>query len=345
MKKSLHLVVIVVTLCFSHLVKAQTYNGDLMLETQEQVDNFNYTEVRGSLSIWGYSSITNLSGLNGLVRVDGNFGVSYCNSLVNLDGLETLEHVGGQINVNRNENLNDLSGFSAVNYVGGHIYFSSNPSLEEISGFESMITASNEAYLQIGFSNDLKRITGFQNMKDIHTIRISDCDDLESITGFSSLEKVNVELSLWGCAKLKDISGLSNITEVEGEVLIGHNDSLKFEDFQVFCSLFGGATPPTSVSIRDNADNPTPEEIVAACSTTNVVYANAEQEMLVYPNPFKNYLMVECNNFIELTLVNQAGKAILKSQQNRIETAHLPAGIYIVLVKTEDRNYQYKLVK
>ena len=344
MSNSLFTLIVVISLSFSQIATAQTHNGDLRLETQEQVDNFNYTEVRGKLSITG-SSITNLSGMSGLERVTHNFNILDCNALLNLNGIETLEHVGWQINVWRNQILNDVTGLNGVNYVGGHIDLSSNPSLEEIAGFESMITASNEAYLQLINSSGLKRITAFQNMKDIMAISIDGCDSLMSITGFSNLEKVNYTLVLWNCALLTDISGLSNITEVGTKIMIAHNDSLKLDDFQTFCSLFNGATPPTSVFIQGNADNPTAEEIVAACNTTHVVSEITKQSLSVYPNPAQNRIKINCPQFIEAKIYSPVGTLLFMSDNAEINLQNLQSGLYIVEVKTGQGNFQTKFIK
>src|SRR6187397_220337 len=54
-------------------LNAQILNGSIVLSTQAQVDAFNYTEVNGTIFVFGGNSITNLNGLSELTK---------CNSLI-----------------------------------------------------------------------------------------------------------------------------------------------------------------------------------------------------------------------------------------------------------------------
>ena len=95
---------------FSKL-NAQVLNGSILLNTQAQVDAFNYTEVNGTIQVAG-SSITNLNGLSELTK---------CNSLIitsnpvliNIIGLANLVSVKDDLAIINNGSLTTLVGFSS----------------------------------------------------------------------------------------------------------------------------------------------------------------------------------------------------------------------------------------
>ncbi len=77
-------------LCFVGF--SQTYHGDLTLSTQEQIDNFNYTEIDGSLTIEEAepNTILNLIGLSELTTINADLIIRSNKSLENLEGLNNL---------------------------------------------------------------------------------------------------------------------------------------------------------------------------------------------------------------------------------------------------------------
>ena len=68
----------------------------------------------------------------------------------------------------------------------------------------------------------------------------------------------------------------------------------------------------------------------------------------VYPNPFTNWLRIECLTPINsIEIVDLRGKIVYSEpySQSKIELSHLPAGFYILKVKSGSQVFQQKLIK
>jgi len=72
--------------------QGQIFNGNLTLSSQAEVDNFNYDEIDGDLTITGIS-ITNLNGLSELFTIRRSLRIINT-SLTNLDPLVNLSRIG-----------------------------------------------------------------------------------------------------------------------------------------------------------------------------------------------------------------------------------------------------------
>jgi hypothetical protein len=74
----------------------------------------------------------------------------------------------------------------------------------------------------------------------------------------------------------------------------------------------------------------------------------------IYPNPVGDVLTIQSKNheqiITELVLVNAMGKVVSKTEKvnatnHRLRTANMKAGIYFLMVRTEQGTYMQKLVK
>ncbi len=99
---------------------AQTYNGDLTLTSQAEVDAFNYKRVNGTLTIKGYN-ITNIDSLKILLR-SGSIIIDSTN-ITNLFGLK---------NDSALYNINKLT-------------ISNNPNLTNVRDLNTFISSVNNA--------------------------------------------------------------------------------------------------------------------------------------------------------------------------------------------------------
>ena len=74
----------VFSIVFLSVSKAQVYNGSLYLESQAQINTFNYTEVTGNLwinsnisNVVDLSPLTNLTTVGGILYIYNNCDVFY----------------------------------------------------------------------------------------------------------------------------------------------------------------------------------------------------------------------------------------------------------------------------
>lgn len=68
----------------------------------------------------------------------------------------------------------------------------------------------------------------------------------------------------------------------------------------------------------------------------------------VYPNPFTNWLRIECSSAVQSVEVIDLQGRIVYSESNlqaKIDLSHLPAGFYILKVKSGSQVFQQKLIK
>ena len=87
-------------------------------------------------------------------------------------------------------------------------------------------------------------------------------------------------------------------------------------------------------------------------STLSVEEVTTAKNFKLYPNPFKDELFLSSENQIieELSIFDISGKLVktisnINTKSYRLEAGYLPAGNYIVSVKTEQGLESYKVIK
>ena len=179
---------------------AQTFNGDLTLTTQTQVNSFNYKVVTGTLTLNG-SSITNINSLSSLDTV-GNLYIQGT-SITNVNGLNNLKVISG---VGSNPLHSDL-------------YFQNNQSLSDLTGLANTKFLGNMV-LFFGGCGSLLNLNGVQNLDWSATSKsvvIRDCDKLTSLNGlvlpqlFPNDNRIS-DLTIFNNSKITDVSALSGFS-------------------------------------------------------------------------------------------------------------------------------------
>lgn len=170
------------------LIDGGTYTGDVVLQTQGQVDSFganNYSTIDGNLSISnGYNSINNLNALNSIINITGNLGLAFNYQLSSLNGLSNLENVGGQIGITQCTILASLDGLSSLTTIGNGIYLS-DLGIGEIDLFLNLTTFSGSIRI---IDTNLINLNGLQNITSVSgDIQIWYNDNLDNFCGLSDL--------------------------------------------------------------------------------------------------------------------------------------------------------------
>ncbi|MFA7650754.1 MAG: choice-of-anchor L domain-containing protein, partial [Flavobacteriaceae bacterium] len=204
------------------LIVCQPCLENFILNSQAEVDFFEQTyshctDVIGDVIVEG-EDITDLTGLNSLVNVGGDFTIQSNPSLNELNGLNNLSAVNGNFNIIDNPALSEIAGFSSLNQIDGHFWLKDLPSLAVLSGFTSLNHIGNEFWIQN---------TELQNL-----------DSLESIVSIGG------KLALEDNPSMNNISGLSNINPetILGELglYITNNPSLSVCSLPNFCTYLNG---------------------------------------------------------------------------------------------------------
>ena len=91
------------------------------------------TEINGYLGI-GYTSLTNLNGLEKLTTVGGDLWIDRNDALTSLAGLENMTSVDGYLVIDNNTSLTNLSGLGNITTVGGNLWIERNDALTSLTG-------------------------------------------------------------------------------------------------------------------------------------------------------------------------------------------------------------------
>nr|MBA2501191.1 hypothetical protein [Chitinophagaceae bacterium] len=186
-------------------LKGQIINGNVVLNTQAQVDGFAATEVNGTITVSG-SSITNLNGLSELTKCNSLI-ISNNSSLTSIIGLANLESVKDDLIIRNNSSLANLVGFSSLTTVG---------------------TAPPDALI-IENNDMLTNIDGLLSLTFAHSLKINGNDRLADLDGLSALIEVDDFFTISNNPLLTNLLGLSNFTGVSslgGNLTIDNNDRL-----------------------------------------------------------------------------------------------------------------------
>lgn len=195
-------------------VNAQTYTGNLTLNSQAAVDAFAYTEVTGVLTIGGVGSgtITNLDGLSELIHVGYSLLLNRTN-VTNLNGLSNLKSTG-YLSIDGQINLTNLDGLSGLETINAQLTISNNPVLSNIDGLS--------------------------NVTQCGGLVVENNDALTNINALSQLTGTFGDLKLEGNQLLQNINGLSNITGIAGDLWVKDNPALDNIDGLGNVQLIGG---------------------------------------------------------------------------------------------------------
>ena len=226
---------LLVTIFNASNVKAQVCTGNIVLETQSDVDNFNInypscTELVGNLFITG-DEISDIGPLSQLAKVTGDFEIINCQNLASINDIEL--NVIGNIRILENESLIEINGFTSTDSLKT-LNISENPVLNTVAGFDNLRIAMDSLHI---YSNDsLKSIPSFNNLDFVDRIEIDENRTLSSVFGFNSLDTVQNVLQI---GDVPIISGFNSLIK-GGSIFISHTDIRKIEGFNNVERITGG---------------------------------------------------------------------------------------------------------
>lgn len=224
-------------------VFAQCPTGDVILESQAQVDDFvaNFPAceiIEGDLIINPIviGDIVNISGINSLLTINGSLRIRRT-TITNTLNFDNLEFIGGDLEIENNFEIIDISGFNALTNIGGSLNINSNSAnttgLQSINAFNSLLVIGEN--FEINTHLYLNSIMGFNNLVSIDGgIYIARNDSLINLPNFNSL--ITIGIDLWiqdnyllpeinGFMTLESIGALANLNQ-GGDFNIGQNPNL-----------------------------------------------------------------------------------------------------------------------
>ncbi len=219
-------------LFFVQSLKSQCPPGNVILHTQEEVDQFqvdypNCSNFQGDIQIGCIdcnTDIVDLSSFSQLTSVSGDFFIWYNENLSSLVGLENMINIGGDIILVNNASLASLVGLENLGSIGGTFRLS-NASLTSLEGLESLSTIGGTFY--ITSNPGLNTLTGLgSNVSIGGSLSISDNDNLTNLVGLESVNTLGVSLFIKDNNNLSSLTGLENFTSISGSLQISTNSNL-----------------------------------------------------------------------------------------------------------------------
>jgi hypothetical protein len=197
---------------FCQPLMAQVFDGDIRLETQDEVDAFNYTSVTGNLIIFGGPDVTNLEGLSELISIGGKLHVT-CGAS-NFNGLDNLVSIGGDL-VIKFMLVTDMTGLGSLETIGGDFDFQ-YARFSSFKGLNNLREIGGRMYC-CGEENIFTNFEGLESLTTLESLIIGDdCEyepnNIERLNGLSGLTTITGSLRIRGCPELGTLDGLSNLT-------------------------------------------------------------------------------------------------------------------------------------
>ena len=228
--------------CIFASTLSQCPSGNVTFQNQAQVDFFivqypNCTEIQGNLVLDSDANgpITNVSALQNLITIQGNFTIDYNIWMDNLEGLNSLEEVGGDIYIN-DCSLTDISALSNLQTIGGNLNMR-KARFHNLTAFGNLLNLGGFFY----YSNE-NLVGGVSNLNLNLTVINGDFTMIYAGSGSSG------EITVGGNAAITTVNGdfyfrgpkvvsaeiFNNLTTVSGDFEL---ESLGLQNLGMFSSL------------------------------------------------------------------------------------------------------------
>ncbi len=227
----------------------------ISFNTQAEVDSFQFNhpgcnEIAGNVMVNG-TDITNLSGLDIINSIGGNFSIINSDTLTNLTGLNNLTSVGGAFSITDNYMLTNLIGLENITSVGRDLFIENNWELTSLSSMSGLGTVGRD--LEIINNYHLISLTGLEMVSSPGgSLTIQNNRNLINLSGLENITNVVGDLNVSGNRYLISIDALTNITFTGGDLIIASNRDLPSLSGLNNISFVGGTLKITGNSSLPN---------------------------------------------------------------------------------------------
>ncbi len=195
-------------ICSYHFANSQCGSGNIILQTQADVDNFsvNYPgchRILGGIEIIG-TNIENLDGLSVIDSVDRYFTIDNNPDLYNIHGLKNL--------------------ITVEDFVVKRC-----PLIEDLTAFQNLQIASNSLILS---ELNIINLKGLDRLKYVRQFILSDNSKLEELNGLDSLMRTPT-LSIFNNNKLQNLNGLNSDIEISQLTVSGNENLVRLTDLKL----------------------------------------------------------------------------------------------------------------
>lgn len=318
------------------------------------------------VNIFSNPALQNLSGLFNL-KTTGDFYISG-NNITSFLGLDSLKFVWGDLNINNNTEILDFSGLEGLEKIGGSLMVVANNKMVTLEGLHTLESIGGAFWIQENI--ELLHFDDISSLKSLGSLYVKNNPNLTSISMPNQLVTLG-HLVLEGNMELSDLSGMSSVTEVNGNIIISFNQNLeslngldnldpgKIENLELigsdhlsFCAVksicdYLGLGNEASVFANDQGCN-TVEEISYACYVLDVENIG-NSEIVLYPNPAMDDINIISSDSqpFHIDIFNCYGRHVYRelNASSGLDISFLSNGLYYVKITKPNQTVLKTLVK
>ncbi|MBN2801685.1 MAG: hypothetical protein JXR91_01190 [Deltaproteobacteria bacterium] len=224
----------------------------------------------------GVLKMKSLTGLEGLIRIDGSLTIGYADELQNLDGLSNLTKIGDNLNIKYATALTSLEGLAGITALpGGWLNVWGVPNVSDLSAFLNLTSVRDGIF--IGPMDKLTDLNGLQNVTGATSaIAIYNCPLLKTLSGLNGIttlvpfltEDWSPSIEISNNNALTDLSALSNITITVDNLAIKIHNNDALTDLSWLPNITGSIG---SLSIKGNSSLSNLVGLEGVTSTTDSI--------------------------------------------------------------------------
>ncbi len=228
---------------------SQCPQGDIILNTQQAIDNFvvqypNCTEIENLIigdSNNANSNISNLDSLTNITTITGNLTIIGNPDLTILEGLNNLSYIGGDLDIRNNDNgLFSLRGLENITTLEGNLYIINNDLM--FLALSNLTSIGGD--LEVRDNHDLVAFVGMESLNSVGgTLNIVNNDALVSLTELESLASINnliidnnLQLSTCDAQGICDYLSAGETAIIQNNA-VGCNSVAEVEDSCIFLPI------------------------------------------------------------------------------------------------------------
>lgn len=317
------------------------------------ISGFQKLTTVGSLYFAGNAALTSITGFDGLTSIGSNLNILGNTSLTNIEGFDRPIIINGNVFIIGNSTLAECSVEAIcmqlftggiVNVQNNQISCSSTTAIEDECILPCPIgdvVFNTQAQLN-NFVNTYPNCIDFDGNMTIG-VPSGGTSDILNISGLSNLKSISGDLNIVNNPALTSIAVFDNDLSIGGNLTIQNNNQLSICYVQAVCNYL--ALNGTA-NIQNNAPDCNSSEEVANICTVSTDDVLKEDDIIVFPNPSKGIFNISSTkNIDEIHVYDTTGKMIYytNNQTNTINISALPQGMYWLQISTKT-SHTYKKI-
>ncbi|MEM7104767.1 MAG: T9SS type A sorting domain-containing protein [Bacteroidota bacterium] len=358
---------------FGSIAYAQCPVGNLVFETQGEVDSFavnfpNCSVLDGDILVNGADQVVSLLAFSGLTEIIGDLSIVNCSNLTNLNGLHNITRIERAITIRNNALITSLEGFSSLSFAGFGMVVQDNPHLVNFEGVDNLVTVNTS--LQVENNAVLENFIGLENLETIGLVFIvRNNHSIASMAGLDSLSLIGemvvtfndgltevgpmpqLDSIIWGVninnnPILSSLSGFDRPISIGSLLFVDNNPQLSWCGVEAICDYVTERPDEAFIDANSAGCNST-TEVMNSC-LVSIEELNSSG-INIYPNPGSNHFHIDLPGNLNDALISvysSCGKEVHTHQEinQSIDTSHWTPGVYFIKITHEGTNYSSKLI-